>query len=65
MVDRALDLDEAVARAEYLAEFRRDLEAFVGREAVEACVSLGVFEVAGSRRYYSAFTDPSGGGSDT
>lgn len=66
VIDRALDLDEAVARAEYLAEFRRDLEAFVSREAVEACVSLGCFErppvVDVS---YAAFVDPSGGSSDS
>ena len=45
VVDRALDLDEAVARAEYLAEFRRDLVAFVSREAVESCVRLGCASV--------------------
>jgi hypothetical protein len=66
VVDRALDLDEAVARAEYLGQFRSDLEAFVSREAVEACVSSGVRErppvVDVS---YAAFTDPSGGSSDS
>ncbi|MBO0906534.1 hypothetical protein [Jiella sonneratiae] len=66
VVDRALERDEASARAEYLAEFRSDIEAFVTREVVEACVANGVFE----RRYagdveYSAFVDPSGGSADS
>ena len=36
--------DPARAAAEYLAQFRSDLEAFVSREAVEACIDWGVFE---------------------
>jgi hypothetical protein len=65
VVDRALELDEAVASAEYLAQFRRDLEAFVIREVVEACVSLGVRERPPlTDLFYSAFCDPSGGSSD-
>jgi hypothetical protein len=66
VVDRALELDEAVARAEYLAQFRSDLEAFVSREAVEACVSVGCFERAPlSDVEYRAFCDPSGGSADS
>jgi hypothetical protein len=65
VVDRALELDEAVASAEYLAQFRRDLEAFVTHEVVEACVSLGVRERPPlADLFYSAFCDPSGGSSD-
>ena len=66
VVDRALERDEAVAKAEYLAQFRSDLESYVAREAVEACVALGVHERApapGER--YSAFVDPSGGSADS
>jgi hypothetical protein len=33
--------DEAAAAAEYGAEFRRDIESFVSREAVDACVIPG------------------------
>jgi hypothetical protein len=65
VVDRAYERDPASAAAEYGAEFRRDIEAFVSMEAVLACVDQGVFER--SREYYKvyqAFTDPSGGSSD-
>ena len=37
-----LEKDEAAARAEYLAEFRTDIETFFSREIVEACVEPGV-----------------------
>ena len=45
-----------------MAVFRTDVESFVSREAVEACVSLGTRErasVPGIR--YAAFVDPAGG----
>jgi hypothetical protein len=38
VVDRALERDHAAASAEYLAIFRSDIESFVSREAVEACI---------------------------
>lgn len=65
VVERALKEDPARARAEYLGEFRSDIEGFVNREAVEACVEPGCFERAprsGAR--YVAFVDPSGGRGD-
>jgi hypothetical protein len=66
VVDEATERDPASAAAEYLAHFRTDVETFVSREAVEACVDPGVFERAplASVRY-SAFVDPSGGSSDS
>jgi hypothetical protein len=58
--------DPACAAAEYLAQFRVDLEAYVRREAVEACVSAGVYERGALREFsYAAFVDPSGGSSDS
>lgn len=66
VVQRALERDRAAASAEYLAEFRSDLEAYVSLEAVDACVDAGVFErprVSGVT--YFAFTDPSGGSADS
>ena len=39
VIDRALEKDRARASAEYLAEFRTDIEGFVSLEVVEACVS--------------------------
>jgi hypothetical protein len=65
VIDNALERDTASASAEYLAEFRSDIEAFVTREVVEACVAPGTFErpyTSGIR--YRAFVDPSGGSND-
>jgi hypothetical protein len=66
VVDRALERDHAAASAEYLAIFRSDIESFVTREAVQACISLGVRErpPVSDTRYYG-FADPSGGSSDS
>jgi hypothetical protein len=66
IIDAAMERDPASAAAEYLAEFRSDIESFVSREAVEACVAFGVRErppVPGIS--YSAFVDPSGGSADS
>ena len=65
VVDDAMARDAALAASEWLAEFRGDLESFVTREAIEACVEPGVRErprAAGI--WYSAFCDPSGGRQD-
>ncbi len=43
-ISEAMETDPAWARAEYLAEFRSDLEQFISREAIMACVAVGVFE---------------------
>jgi hypothetical protein len=66
VIDRALERDEAAARAEYLAEFRTDVEALLPLENIEACVSTGVKERAVDLKHnYIAFCDPSGGSSDS
>jgi hypothetical protein len=62
----AYEDDPAAAAAEYGAEFRRDVESFVAREAVEACVIPGrreLLPVAGL--WPTAFVDPSGGSQDS
>lgn len=65
VVDRAYERDAAVAAAEFGGEFRNDIEAFVSREVVEACVAVGVFErPRASGLTYMAFVDPSGGAND-
>jgi hypothetical protein len=65
IIDAAMERDPASASAEYLAEFRSDIENFVSREAVEACVTVGVRERAPVPGIiYSAFVDPSGGSAD-
>jgi hypothetical protein len=66
VVARALERDLAAASAEYLAQFRSDIESFVSREVVEAAVSPGVHELPRiTGRTYSAFVDPSGGSADS
>jgi len=66
VVDEAMAEDSAAASAEWMAEFRDDISAFVSREAVEACISPQVLErprIPGVS--YQAFVDPSGGSSDS
>ena len=65
IVDKAMDRDQAAASAEYFAQFRTDVEGFLTRESVEACVKFGVRERPPERSHcYVAFVDPSGGSSD-
>ena len=65
VVDQALERDEAAAKAEYLAEFRVDVEGFLTREVVEACTVPGRVELPPiSGVQYAAFTDSSGGSKD-
>jgi hypothetical protein len=65
VVEKALARDPAKASAEYLAEFRRDVETFISLEAIQACMEGSRTERApiSSIRYY-AFTDLAGGGAD-
>jgi hypothetical protein len=66
VIARAYEEDEASASAEYGADFRRDIESFVAREAVDAVVVPGRLElppVEGVQ--YQGFCDPSGGSSDS
>ena len=65
VVDRAYERDPLAAAAEYGAEFRSDIDAFVSLEAVEACVDAGVYERGAlSSLRYIGFVDPSGGSAD-
>lgn len=66
LIDEAYERDPASAAAEYGAQFRTDVEQFIRREVVEACTDAGVFERRPQRGVpYIAFTDPSGGSSDS
>ncbi|MDQ2069061.1 hypothetical protein [Natronospira bacteriovora] len=66
VIDQAMERDPESAKAEYLAEFRSDLEQFVQREVVEACVMPGRYELPYlSEHRYRAFVDPSGGSRDS
>lgn len=66
IIDAALAEDEASARAEYLAEFRRDIESFVDPESVAGVVVSGRRELPPARDvFYRGFVDPSGGSADS
>jgi hypothetical protein len=66
VVDDAMADDPSAARAEWLAEFRADLESYVDREAVERCVVRDRTELPPrSGVAYVGFADPSGGKSDS
>ena len=65
VVDRALETDRAHATAEYLAEFRTDIESFIPIEVVESCVGDYREQMPASGLRYFGFTDPSGGSADS
>ena len=65
VVENALREDAARASAEYLAQFRTDVEAFLSLDQVQAAQRTKPLELP--RRdgvSYVAFTDPTGGGKD-
>lgn len=65
VIAAAYESDPASAAAEYGAQFRRDVELFVSKEAVEAVTIPGRLElVSVATLQYSAFVDPSGGSHD-
>jgi hypothetical protein len=64
-IDREMDRDPAAGLAEYYAEFRTDISAFVSQEVIDGCVAGGVFELPPAADVsYLGFVDPSGGASD-
>ena len=65
VVDRALERDRAAASAEYLAQFRADIETFISFEVVQACVGDHHEMAPLSNTRYHAFCDPSGGSADS
>jgi hypothetical protein len=61
-IDEEMERDPASAAAEYLAEFRNDIESFVSREVVEASIVKGRYELWPQPGIqYWGFIDPSGG----
>jgi hypothetical protein len=66
VVDRALARDPELNKAEYLGQFRDDIANFVSREALDRAVVPGRHELQPHNDItYVAFTDPSGGSSDS
>lgn len=65
LIDRELEKDPESARAEWLGQFREDLQAAFSPESIAACVISGRDELMPTKSIaYEAFTDPSGGRSD-
>ena len=57
---------DPLAPAEHGGLFRTDVENFISREIVDACIVEGRFELLpASSIYYRGFADPSGGSSDS
>jgi hypothetical protein len=66
IIDAAVEEDPAAAGAEWLAEWRTDIESFVSPEVVNAAVVPGRHELPPVRgTMYFAFVDPSGGSADS
>jgi len=66
IVEDALKRDAAAARAEWLAEWRDDIAAFISRELIEAAVDKGVpVRPPEPGIEYHALADPSGGLGDS
>lgn len=66
VIAQAYEDDPARASAEYGAEFRNDIAAFVAREVVDAATVPDRFELPPiSSLKYHAFVDPSGGSADS
>jgi hypothetical protein len=65
VVDQAFADDPALAAAEWLAEFRTDIEGFVDYEVVAGCVGDYFERAPLQQNRYHAFCDPSGGSADS
>jgi hypothetical protein len=66
IIDKALKDDYSAGKAEWLAEFREDLETFLPTEIIESAIIRNRWElpkIEGAQ--YHAFLDPSGGRSDS
>jgi hypothetical protein len=62
VVDQAMEADPAKNAAEYLAQFRSDIESFISRKVVESCISVGTRERPPLPDIiYWGFVDPAGG----
>jgi len=65
VVQQAYERDAASARAEYGAQFRDDVAAFLPREVVDQALRASPLELPWSRKArYHGFVDPAGGGQD-
>jgi hypothetical protein len=66
LIDRALEEDRAAASAEWLAEWRSDIEGYINQDVVNAAIVPGRFELPPIPGVsYVGFVDPSGGTVDS
>lgn len=66
IIEKALALDPEAAKAEWLAEWREDINAFLPIELLEKIIVPERYELQPNRKFwYRAFVDPSGGRSDS
>jgi len=66
LIEKALKEDYSAAKAEWLAEFREDLETFLSTELIESAIVSRRFELPYAPAVkYHGFVDPSGGRSDS
>jgi hypothetical protein len=66
LIGRAVAKDPEAARAEWQAEWRQDIAAFLPEEVVQTCVVPGRRELPKAKgAVYHAFMDPSGGRQDS
>lgn len=65
VIAQAYEDDAVAASAEYGAIWRTDIESFVSRDAVEACMSAEHERGYSSSNRYFGFVDPSGGAHDS
>jgi hypothetical protein len=62
IIDQAMEDDPEAARAEWLAEFRSDLESYISPEAVDSCVAAGCHELPYQvDHHYAGAVDAAGG----
>lgn len=64
VIDQAMERDPIAAMAEYYAQFRSDVGAFLDADLIARAVEASRQERAPSYRRYHAFADPSGGSHD-
>jgi hypothetical protein len=65
-ISKQREKDPSAARAEFDADFREDIEAFLPLEVIEAVVIRGRIELPRDEKVsYFSFADPSGGGGDS
>ena len=65
-IDQQYAEDPLAAAAEYGAEFRSDVDAFLSREVLDAAIMQDIHEIpAAYNTRYLAYVDPSGGSNDS